>query len=814
MTDKASQPLGPNDETSSRFAETRLHEPAETFSRQEEDIALAAELLGTGSLSERQIRSAVSDWSIHGSVSLADHIVNRGIVSAEQIEILKGQVRKRIERVRRSVAGDTNAPAGESLLITTLERIDGTGRVAKLLGVTVATSAGIDENRVSDTGYQLIRRLGQGGLGRVWLARDLNLNRYVALKEISHPSQATDTIVERFKQEAEITGRLEHPGIVPVYQLGEDGETGRAFYTMRFLGKQTLQDSIAEYHERREEGDEDPMLLRHLLIAFVSICHALGHAHSRKVIHRDLKPENIVIDSFGQVIVIDWGLAKVVDETSVEGRVDSSSSRIAEHTSEGQVLGTPLYMAPEQAAGRLDEVDQRTDIYGLGAILFAIVTGYAPHEQTQKASVDSGVGASGMITAIASGDVPRARDLNTAVDLALEAICAKAMAHRRYARYQEAADLAEDIQRWMAGERVTAYEESRLQRSRRWISRHQGLSQALVALVMIVLVALTTLAMATRQKQLDVQQSRFAAMEGDVREIELQLRGVARQLARDARFIASLPPVQGIVNARAGIAGDSEAVWRGRLESIYTGLLRSNPNYLALSYVAKEHEGSAEIVRVERNPSDPSFVRQLPASRLHSSEADALMASVGLREPGDVKMSLNPRPRHSDVSDRVKRLAVATPVYSDITGECFGMALIEADVSRRVEEVLIGLGGVECEIFVSDGLGEVWASDDPKNGVRVAAPGQIIDGLPAQIASRLVEQGEPFDVKQEYEYIAKRIYVDPTGRGVTIFARLFRKRVRRIRGAINDEVFRSRIRLPRQMIDVRWRPRRLARSPI
>ena len=257
--------------------------------------------------------------------------------------------------------------------------------------------------------YEIIRKLGQGGLGRVWLARDINLNRHVALKEISHKAGASETVVERFKHEAEITGRLDHPSIVPIYQLGEDLESGRAFYTMRFLGRTTLQDSISEYHERREEGDEDPMLLRRLLSAFVSVCHAIGHAHSRKVIHRDLKPENVVIDSFGQVIVIDWGLAKIIDDASVESLMDSVTSSTADRTSEGQVLGTPLYMAPEQAAGRLDELDHRTDIYGLGSILFAIVTGYAPHEKTQKASIDSGVGARGMISVIASGVTPSAR---------------------------------------------------------------------------------------------------------------------------------------------------------------------------------------------------------------------------------------------------------------------------------------------------------------------------------------------------------------------------------------------------------------------
>ncbi len=771
MTDPA-ESLEPPVEHSGSFAETRLHEPGETISQQEQDIALVAELLEAGGLSERQIAAAMGDWSIHGSIPLAQHIEDRRLLPAEQIKPLIERAQSRVERARTSAANDSLAPAArESLFLSTLESLDRTGRVSKLLGVTVAAGGGVEDSRDSNVGYQLVRKLGQGGLGRVWLARDMNLNRYVALKEISQPSQATDAIVDRFKHEAEITGRLEHPGIVPVHHLGEDS-SGRTFYTMRFLGKKTLQDSIAEYHERREEGDHDPMLLRHLLIAFVNICHAMGHAHSRKVIHRDLKPENIVIDSFGQVIVIDWGLAKVLDETSVESLAESKNTGDGSLTGEGQVLGTPLYMAPEQAAGRLDEVDSRTDIYGLGSILFAIITGYAPHEQTQRESVNSGVGARGMISAIASGKTIDAREINPSADPALAAICGKAMARRRYARYQEAGELAEEIQRWMAGESVSAYKETRFQRVRRWIARHQGLTQALVAMLMIVLVALTTLGMAARQNYLDIQQAQFTRMEGDAREVEIQLRGVAIELAKDARFIAALPPIQGIINARTGVEGDDEETWRGRLESIYSGLLRSNPNYLALSFVAKKQDGTEEIVRVERNPADPSIVTRLPAGRLHTATSDALMEEVASREPGDVKMTLDPRPRFAERPVQLERLTVATPIYSEASGECFGMALIESDISRRIEEVLLGLGGVECEVFVSDGKGQVWASAAPDYGVRAGTPGETIDDLPPEFAKRLDEKGKPFEIQREHDYVGKRFYVDPSGRGVVIFARL------------------------------------------
>jgi serine/threonine protein kinase len=452
--------------------------------------------------------------------------------------------------------------------------------------------------------------------------------------------------------------------------------------------------------------------------------------------------------------------------------MDSGSMSSADRTNEGQVLGTPLYMAPEQAAGRLDELDFRTDIYGLGAILFAIVTGNAPHEKTQKESVHSGLGARGMISVIASGVAPSARDVNPAVDPALDAICSKAMARRRYARYQEAIDLAEDVQRWMAGEKVTAYRETFWQRTSRWIAQHRRLSQSLVAAAMVVLVALTTLAMAARQNRLTARHARFAQMESDVREVELQMRGMWTELAKDARLLASLPPIQGIVNASSGNAGESEETWRAQLQSVFSGMLRSSPYYLSLSFEAKEGDSAKEIVRAERNPAEPTLVRVLPTSSLQTVKADELMAAVATLQPGDVKFSLEPRTRHGNNPSRLERLSVATPVHSDVSGAYFGMTVIEADVLTRVMEVLTDLGAVDCEIYVGDGLGQMWGWVNPQTGVQISDPEQAIPGLPKEVAEQLSKKGAPFLLRGQDSYVAQRFYVDPTGRGVLIFARL------------------------------------------
>lgn len=434
--------------------QSKANEYAETYllpsvsdagSKAEHDVAFAAALLGSGLLSDRQLSTLLAGWSIHGTMPLSQQAIESGLLTEAQVgELNQNAVRTMQETLAEGGDETDDRRPKSSNLVAVLDRFDSTGRLARLLGVSSTAAAGSSEERASAARYQLIRRLGQGGLGTVWLARDLQLQRLVALKEVANAAEASDATVGRFRKEAEITGRLEHPGIVPIYQLCEDESTGRAFYTMRFLGKSTLHDSIAEYHERREEGDEDPMLLRHLLAAFVNVCNAVGHAHSRKVIHRDLKPENVVIDSYGQVILIDWGLAKVLDDAAVEQLEEGLISGVG-GTVEGQVLGTPLYMAPEQAAGRIDEVDQRTDIYGLGAILFAIITGYAPHEKTQSQSVDSRTGVRGMLHSIASGPTPTAAEMHAFVDPALAAICAKAMARKRYARYQTASELSEEV---------------------------------------------------------------------------------------------------------------------------------------------------------------------------------------------------------------------------------------------------------------------------------------------------------------------------------------------------------------------------------
>ena len=313
--------------------------------------------------------------------------------------------------------------------------------------------------------YTLTRLHAEGGLGRVWIARDADLNRDVALKELKPSPASHPEASRRFVKEAQVTGQLEHPNIVPVYELGHRPEDNQPYYTMRFVHGQTLRDAVADYHRRRRSGHDDPVEWLRLLQAFVSICNAVSYAHSRGVIHRDLKPDNVLLGAFGEVLVLDWGLAKTGDTKDEHlTPIDVSETASLHTTLSGRILGTPAYMAPEQAEGLIELVDERTDVYGLGAILFEVLTGRPPHLYGDTADI---------IGQIIRDPTPLPRSVDSATPRALDAICAAAMAKERSRRYPAAEELAQDMQRYLADEPVSVYREPLIARAGRFIRHHR-----------------------------------------------------------------------------------------------------------------------------------------------------------------------------------------------------------------------------------------------------------------------------------------------------------------------------------------------------
>lgn len=329
-----------------------------------------------------------------------------------------------------------------------------------------------------DNRFRVLRVHGRGGLGEVFIAVDEEFGRHVALKKVQDRYSANSESRARLVREAEIIGKLEHPGIVPVYSLSYDRD-GRPYYAMRLIRGDSLSAAIERFHK----GERSNSDFRHLLDRFRAVCNAIAYAHSCRIIHRDLKPANIMLGDFGETLVIDWGLAKQLGCDEGEEKIEDDDELIdAADTKQGAVMGTGPYMSPEQEAGKIDEVGPASDIYSLGATLHCLLTGQPPEKRAGAASATLVAGLKGK----ASEKDARLPSANKPmVSPALHAICLKAMAQNPEDRYASAQHLADDVERWLADEPVSAWAEPWTVRARRSIGRHLALLGATVLVVVL-----------------------------------------------------------------------------------------------------------------------------------------------------------------------------------------------------------------------------------------------------------------------------------------------------------------------------------------
>jgi WD40 repeat protein/serine/threonine protein kinase len=352
--------------------------------------------------------------------------------------------------------------------------------------------------------YQVARRHARGGLGEILIARDQVLHRDVALKLLQPERAHNPDSRQRFFREAEITSQLEHPGIVPVYGFGQVGD-GSPVYAMRFIRGQTFLEAAERLHATERNTREHRLAFQQLLQRFLSVCNTIGYAHSRGVLHRDLKPSNILLGEYGETLVVDWGLAKAVEDrgqrTEVRGQTEGPAAvpdgaraetpEGVDPTQAGTVIGTPAYMAPEQAAGDWEQVGIASDVYSLGATLYVLLTGQPPFRENRIGDV---------LDKVRRGDFPPPRERNRHVPPALEAVCLKAMAQRPENRYPSALALAADLQNWLADEPVSARREPLAVWLRRRIARHPTAVTVAVVTVLLGTLAAWLFAVVERER--------------------------------------------------------------------------------------------------------------------------------------------------------------------------------------------------------------------------------------------------------------------------------------------------------------------------
>jgi serine/threonine protein kinase len=344
---------------------------------------------------------------------------------------------------------------------------DGGGKAPEATGRELLER--LTKHRPSELRYEDVGEIARGGMGAIHMVWDPDLRRTLAMKVLlgrppsgEQPTPVDDPSLGRFLEEAQVTGQLDHPGIVPVYELGVD-DKGEVFFTMRLVRGRELKEVIGLVHK----GEEGWNLTRALGV-LLKVCEAMAYAHSKGVVHRDLKPSNVMVGRFGEVYVMDWGLARVL------GREDTKDIRLRPEepetmsvrsdrsedetpgsplcTMDGDIVGTPAYMPPEQALGKVSEVGPRSDVYAVGAMLYHLLGGEVPYVPP-----GSRLRPALVLMQLLQGPPKPLREIQPKVHAELEAICERAMARQPDLRYEDVQQLRSDLAAHLEGRNVRAY---------------------------------------------------------------------------------------------------------------------------------------------------------------------------------------------------------------------------------------------------------------------------------------------------------------------------------------------------------------------
>lgn len=377
-------------------------------------------------------------------------------------------------------------------------------------------AAGIKQKDQHSSGVHLVKLHARGAIGEVFVAYDEKLSREVAIKRIRPELPPNKRRVKRFLREAVITAKLQHPGIVPIYTMGD--ASGTPHYTMPLVSGATMADVIQQTHEKLKHTTSQQKwmsAMRPLLRNFVAACNAIDYAHTEKIVHRDLKPSNILVGDRGQTMVVDWGCAKGLDEPVnkddfVSGDDDSAQCDSAKHDSaqhegsafdisgeglkkfrgagdttiSGSVMGTVEFMSPEQAAGDNENVSALSDVFGLGATLFSLLTNNRAIEFDSSDEVNTA------LEKVKRGEFRRIEEIDNRVPQSIIAVCQRAMAFKPEDRYATAGELGREVEAFLVGDSVQAYEEPFHDRMMRFMRRHRALVTTLVGMLLAGFIAM------------------------------------------------------------------------------------------------------------------------------------------------------------------------------------------------------------------------------------------------------------------------------------------------------------------------------------
>jgi formylglycine-generating enzyme required for sulfatase activity len=518
-----------------------------------------------------------------------DHLARRESGKAESLQELI-HAHPELERELMALSRRWQRFAALRELAVDHDESDADGARGEALALLALAS--LDEPRRAIDRYEPGEEIARGAQGSVRRVLDKSLDRFLAMKVLhggARPATKASRVVRRFLDEARITARLDHPSIVPVHDIGLDHD-GHAFFTMKLVRGLSLREAF-----EAQRGNSPTWTLPRLAQVLLRVAETMAFAHDRGVLHRDLKPSNVMLGDYGEVYVMDWGLARVVGDAArvaelPEAAREDSAACERDPTLEGDVIGTPHYMPPEQAAGRHADVGVEADVYALGAMLYHLLTGRAPYE----AEAPSPSTAREVLQSVLAGPPPPVFALARTAPAELEAICVRAMARTPKDRYANMGELAADLRAWIEGRVVRAYERGALAELRKWIRRNRALSATGCAAIAAIVGGLwwSGRVEASGRREADQARARADASLADLQRLsevvvlsELETRAAAlwpespeqvdalRKWLEDAQALASNLPAheRTLAELRAGtssVTGLGRTWWEGTLADL------------------------------------------------------------------------------------------------------------------------------------------------------------------------------------------------------------------------------------------------------